>query len=141
MSLAYNLLTKKICTCEKEPEFTGKAILKKCEEDQSKCLPVSWYCDGKSQCPAGSDEQSCTCEDWGLMECTNKTENIQGMICISKDWHMKNTLACIVDNKTVNVHIHNSQTVEKITISMSKYECSILLNYLHIPALCFVFML
>ncbi len=69
-----------LCTDSCIPEgFSGKSIMKRCEEDESRCLPVSWYCDGKAQCPDGSDEQSCSCEDWDLIQCAENT------ICISTD--------------------------------------------------------
>ena len=33
------------------------------------CIPVFWYCDGKVDCPLESDEEGCSCEQLGMIEC------------------------------------------------------------------------
>ncbi len=47
----------------------GKAIIKKCVEDINMCVPADKYCNGIADCPAGSDEADCSCEDWNMLTC------------------------------------------------------------------------
>ena len=44
-------------------------LFKRCKEDSLMCIPVFWYCDGKVDCPLGSDEEGCSCEQLGMIEC------------------------------------------------------------------------
>ena len=44
-------------------------MLKRCKEAVETCIPATWYCDGKADCPSGSDETQCSCTDWGTTEC------------------------------------------------------------------------
>ena len=65
---------------QKPPD--GNAIIRTCSEDSSVCVPVERYCDRVADCPDGSDEAYCSCEDWDMYECSIG-ENI---ICIYKQW-------------------------------------------------------
>ena len=55
----------------------------KCSEDSTKCIPVFWYCDGKSDCPYGSDEIDCSCKDLGMIDCVTQGNNTA---CIPFTW-------------------------------------------------------
>ena len=47
-----------------------------------------WQCDGKADCPKGSDEMDCPCEEGILCTQFNKT------ICIPKGWKCKAQITC-----------------------------------------------
>ena len=54
------------------------------------CVPVERYCDRIADCPDGSDEADCSCEDWDMYECKIGEINM----CIYKQW---------IYNKSVNL--------------------------------------
>ena len=45
-------------------------IIRKCSEDITVCIPVEHYCDRVIDCPDGSDEAGCSCEDWNMYKCS-----------------------------------------------------------------------
>ncbi len=55
------------------------------------CVPVYWICDGAADCPDASDEAGCSCEDWGLVECTGKDNSTQ---CIPELWALEGHPLC-----------------------------------------------
>ncbi len=50
-----------------------------CSEDSNKCIPLFYYCDGKIDCPQGSDEAGCACVEYGLVECGTS-------LCVPLSW-------------------------------------------------------
>ena len=64
----------------------------KCSEDNNLCIPVFWYCDGKIDCPLGSDEVDCSCEKLNFEECL-MPENTT--ICIPTSWACVGYPKCI----------------------------------------------
>ena len=73
------------------PDFHGRYIMRRCEEDYSTCVPTFWYCNGVVDCPDGSDEIHCTCEERGLRSCDN------AMYCIPPVWPIiKHVKACFL---------------------------------------------
>ena len=46
------------------------------------CVPVERYCDRVLDCPDGSDEADCSCEDWNMYECSIGEINV----CIYRQW-------------------------------------------------------
>ncbi len=59
--------------------------------DPSVCVPVYWLCDGVAHCPDASDEAGCSCEDWGLVECTGKDNSTQ---CMPEHWALHDHPLC-----------------------------------------------
>ncbi len=55
----------------------------RCVENNAHCVPLSWLCDGKTDCPQGSDEQHCACEKYNMKDCT-LGENIT--FCVPESW-------------------------------------------------------
>ncbi len=53
------------------------------------CIPVEDYCDRILDCPDGSDEAGCSCEDWNMYKCSIGESNL----CIYKHW---------IQNKSLN---------------------------------------
>ncbi len=61
------------------------------------CIPIFWYCDGKTHCPEGSDELNCACDKYGMVQC--KTDwNIS--ICIPPNWICTGYFQCLEYNPT-----------------------------------------
>ena len=56
-------------SCLKSP-LKYNAIVTKCQEDEAVCIPVDQICDRVIDCPQGSDEANCSCEDWEMHQCT-----------------------------------------------------------------------
>ena len=74
-----------LCTasCLKSP-LEAKSIVRQCSEQKTDCFPIERYCDGKFDCPAGSDEKdsNCSCENWNLVTCfVGRTA-----LCLHKEW-------------------------------------------------------
>ncbi len=59
-------------------------FLQRCTEDPGKCFPVSWYCDGKVDCPEGSDELGCNCEAFNMVNI--KSNPSTGLVCFPPNW-------------------------------------------------------
>ncbi len=65
------------------------------------CVPVYWLCDGKADCPLASDEAGCSCEDWGLVECTGSDNSTQ---CVPEYWVIHGHPLCpkLMGNDTIH---------------------------------------
>ncbi len=66
-------------------------ILQRCLEDTTKCIPLSWLCNGKVDCPQGSDEQNCICKQDNMMQCT-MTDNRKE--CLPSSWICEGFVTC-----------------------------------------------
>ena len=62
------------------------------------CVPVDKYCDMTYDCPQGTDEITCSCEDWNMQSCVIG----QAQLCIYNEWitasntnTTENTTTCI----------------------------------------------
>ncbi len=75
-----------------------------CTEDSRKCVPISWLCNGKVDCPKGSDEQNCICKGDHMMECTLKNNRKE---CLPKSWICKGHVSCQENNE------HNCNTPQE----------------------------
>ena len=60
-----------------------------CSEDRDVCVPMDWYCNGRADCPQGSDEENCGCEDLSLSVC-----NDHDQICLPEYWIQSNHPGC-----------------------------------------------
>ncbi len=63
--------------------FSSFSFWKFCEEDKTKCIPVFWLCDGKFDCPLGSDELGCPCEFFNMVEVWTVHNN---SLCLFHQW-------------------------------------------------------
>lgn len=63
----------------------------RCEEDKKQCIPVFWYCNGKPDCPQGSDEFNCKCEQYNMRKCTTAANTT---LCASDSWIYKGYISC-----------------------------------------------
>ncbi len=57
--------------------------LQRCNEYPGKCVPVFWYCDGKVDCPQGSDELDCDCAAFDMV---NIESDAFGTKCYPPSW-------------------------------------------------------
>lgn len=64
------------------PEKVAKThMLTICSVDRNTCVPEAWYCEGRSDCPQGSDEVDCSCKDLNLTVCRASAD-----ICVPIQW-------------------------------------------------------
>ena len=88
------------CTseCSKYHNFSqivlSMKMLTVCSDDTTVCIPMDWYCNGRADCPQGSDEQNCDCEDLSLSVC-----NDHDQICLPEYWIQNNHPACMDNDK------------------------------------------
>ncbi len=62
-----------------------------CQEDTNQCIPRIWRCNGRADCPQGSDEANCTCERQKMMPCTIEKNNTQ---CMPHSWICNEHVQC-----------------------------------------------
>ncbi len=79
--------------------LTHKTIIRKCSEDNAVCVPVERYCDRVADCPEGSDEGECSCEDWGMQECSIDGSNM----CIFRQWIGNKSIDSLSDDSCENI--------------------------------------
>ncbi len=68
----------------------------RCSENSGKCIPIFWHCNGKIDCPQGSDELNCPCEKYKMKECLIKT-NIS--LCVPESWICNHHITCLQYNQ------------------------------------------
>lgn len=62
-------------------------------ETKGKCIPLSWKCDGRTQCPQGNDEYACHqsfCKN-------NEFQCVQQDTCIPLSWRCDGKSDCFND--------------------------------------------
>ncbi len=69
-------------------QLKNKSIIRKCSEDNTLCIPVEQFCDRVIDCPDGSDEAGCSCEDWSMNKCSIGETNL----CIYKHWILNKSM-------------------------------------------------
>ncbi len=70
----------------------------RCEEKLRQCIPLFWFCNGKADCPMGSDEQNCPCDKFNMQNCSTP-ENSN--LCVPKSWICKQKLTCLPNNDNI----------------------------------------
>ena len=85
-------------SCLKEP-LNYKSIVRKCPEENTVCVPVERYCNRVADCPDGSDETDCSCEDWNMHQ--SRLEGIN--MCIYKQWFQNNSMDSMCDQLSCDV--------------------------------------
>lgn len=69
-----------------------------CKENSVECVPVFWYCDGKVDCPEGSDELECSCGDVDMVECLTQWNS---KMCLPQSWICVGHPDCFSHNLTL----------------------------------------
>ncbi len=66
-------------------------MIRKCKDDNDICIPTEKYCNRQADCPSGSDESDCSCNDLGMTSC-----NIEhAYFCVYNEW---------ITNKNLSAH-------------------------------------
>ncbi len=92
MKLSVLNLHKNTCSAVFMQE-TGS--LQACQESSLVLIPVFWACDGKNDCPMGTDEVDCPCEMFDLIQMRTSSNN---SACVPLKWSFRED-----DSQVLNV--------------------------------------
>ncbi len=53
---------------------------------------MHWYCNGRANCPQGSDEQNCPCEKYSMKNCFMEP-NVS--LCVPESWICNHYITCL----------------------------------------------
>ncbi len=97
-----------------------KTIVKRCNEDTTKCVPIEKYCDRVADCPLGSDEteSGCNCLDWELHGC-----QLNGLgMCIYPEWIKYMSGHDLLCNLPIDKGIRDSKVVKPSGNNMYQFH-------------------
>ena len=72
--------------------------MQRCAEDNTKCIPHFWYCDGIADCPLGTDEIDCDCSKLNMEECITPDNTSE---CIPTTWACAGLSFCVNFDESV----------------------------------------
>ncbi len=80
-----------------------RTVVRKCKEDESVCFPVEQYCNGKLDCPDGSDEadSGCTCQHWKMADCFIQDQNL----CVYEEWVLDDRISSLCGNTSKDMSL------------------------------------
>ncbi len=83
--------------------ITKPTIIRRCHENSERCVPIYKYCDRIADCPDGSDEVQCSCNDWNMIECQMGDADL----CFYKEWQEKDNQTCneIFETNTAEMRV------------------------------------
>ena len=96
-----------------------------CSEDSTVCVPVERYCDRVADCPDGSDEADCSCEDWDMYG-----YRLEGIImCIYKHWIQNISVDLLIDEISDVVIEQRWQLFKYQGLSLTSFAFFLSLHY------------